>query len=235
MLLFNETIQNIIRNFIPDEIVTCDDRVMTTLIKKAIKDKNLFYQRFVKNTDFTNNDSNLERFCSLQNNLTNTIETATQQYFAKFAKKLSETNISSKTYWSISKCSLTGKKVPCIPPTFHKNISISNFKEKAELFKSFFANQSSLVRNSSALPFDFELFTDKSLSNITFADNDTGRIIRSLDPKLTVIHDKYPICGDSINKPLGLIFRACLEHGIFPQNWKKTNLVLIHKKTTSNQ
>ena len=76
MLLFNETIQNIIRNFIPDEIVTCDDRVMTTLIKKAIKDKNLFYQRFVKNTDFTNNDSNLERFCSLQNNLAITIETA---------------------------------------------------------------------------------------------------------------------------------------------------------------
>ena len=172
VLLFNETIQNIIRNFIPDEIVTCDDRVMTRLIKKAIKDKNLFYQHFVKNTDFTNNDSNLERFCSLQNNLTNAIETAKQQYFAKFAKKLSETNITSKPYWSISKCFLTGKKVPCIPPTFHKNIFISNFKEKAELFKSFFANQSSLVRNSSALPFDFELFTDKSLSNITFADND---------------------------------------------------------------
>ena len=49
---------------------------MTRLIKKALKDKNLFYQRFVKNTDFTNNDSNLERFCSLQNNLTITIKIA---------------------------------------------------------------------------------------------------------------------------------------------------------------
>ena len=81
MLLFNETIQNIIRNFIPDEIVTCDDRVMTTLIKKAIKDKNLFYQRFVKNRDFTNSDSNLERFCSLQNDLTITIETVKVCFF----------------------------------------------------------------------------------------------------------------------------------------------------------
>ena len=68
VLLFNETILNIICNFIPQEIVTCDDRdqpCMTRSIKKAIKDKNLFYQRFVKNTDFTNNGSNLESFCLL--------------------------------------------------------------------------------------------------------------------------------------------------------------------------
>ena len=58
---------------------------MTKLSKKAIKDKNLFYQRFVKNANFTNNDSNLERFCSLQNNLTITTKTAKQQYFAKNA------------------------------------------------------------------------------------------------------------------------------------------------------
>ena len=79
VLLFNETVINIIRNFIPHEIVTYDVRDppwMIRLIKKAIKDKNLFYQRFVKNTDFTNNDSNLERFRSLQNNLAITIETA---------------------------------------------------------------------------------------------------------------------------------------------------------------
>ena len=43
------------------------------------------------------------------------------------------------------------------------------------------------------------------------------------------------ICGDSIKKLLGLIFRACLEHEIFPQNWEKANVVPIHKKTTSNQ
>ena len=38
------------------------------------------------------------------------------------------------------------------------------------------------------------------------------------------------ICVDSINKLLGLIFRACLEHGIFSQIWKKANVVPIHKK-----
>ena len=114
--------------------------------------------------------------------MTITIETAKQQYFAKIAKKVSDPNISSKTYWSILKIFLTDKKVPCIPPIFHKHRFITNFREKAELFTSSFASQSSLVRNSSALPTDFEHFTDKPLSNITFTDNDIERIISSLYP-----------------------------------------------------
>ena len=123
------------------------------------------------------------------------------------------------------KCFLTGKKVPCIPSVFHQNRFITDFKEKAELFNSSFANQCSSVQNSSVLPTDFELFRDKSFSNI-FTDNDVGRIISSLDPNKAHGHDMMSIrmlkiCGNSINKPLGLIFRACLEHGIFPQNWKK--------------
>ena len=126
----------------------------------------------MKNTDFTNKASNLERFCSLQNNLTITIETAKQQTFAKKSKTLFDPNISSETYWSILKSFLTGKKVPYFQPIFHENRFITNFRAKAELFNTLFANECSLVRNSSVIPTDFELFTDKSLSNMTFTDQD---------------------------------------------------------------
>ena len=111
---------------------------MTRFIEKAIEDKNLFYQRFVKNTDFTNNGSNLERFRSLQNNLTITIKIAKQQHFAKIYKKLSNLTISSKTYCSILKYLLTCRKVPCIPPIFLNNRFITDFRGKAELSNSFF-------------------------------------------------------------------------------------------------
>ena len=38
------------------------------------------------------------------------------------------------------------------------------------------------------------------------------------------------ICGDSIYKPLQLIFRSCIENGKFPPDWKKANVVPVHKK-----
>ena len=38
------------------------------------------------------------------------------------------------------------------------------------------------------------------------------------------------ICGFSIYKPLEMIFKQCIETGFFPSEWKKANIVPIHKK-----
>ena len=89
--------------------------------------------------------------------------------------------------------------------------------------------------NSSIISTDYELSTNKSLANITFTDNDIGKIIRELERNKAYVHDMMStcmlkICGDFVYKPLGLIFRACLDHEMFPQNWKKVNVLLIHIK-----
>ena len=139
--------------------------------------KKLAFKRFVNKKAFVNNRSNLERFSSLQNKLSNLIETSKQKYFSKIAKKLSDPSISSKTYWSILKSFLTGKKVPIIPPIFHENNFNTDFREKAELFNSPFVNQCSLIKNTNVLPTNCENLTDESLSNITFPDDDIGKIV----------------------------------------------------------
>ena len=38
------------------------------------------------------------------------------------------------------------------------------------------------------------------------------------------------LCGDSIYKPLEMIFKSCLNQRIFPAVWKKANVVLVRKK-----
>ena len=168
----------------------------------------------MKNKGSVNNNSYLEKFSSLLKNLSSLIVTSKQEYFSKIAKKLSDPNTSSKTYWSILKSLLTGEKVPYIPPIFHDNKFITDFREKAELFNSFFANQCSLSTNNSVLPTNCESLTDKSLSNISFTDNDIGKIIKSLNPNkahdMMSIH-MVKICGDSIYKPLHFFFRASLD------------------------
>ena len=99
----------------------------------------------------------------------------------------------------------------------------------------FSTNQCSLIPNSRVFLNGYKFFTDKSLSNITFTDSSIGKI-RVFDPNKAHSHDMMcicmlKICGDSFYKPLGLFFRNSLDHGVFPQNWKKKpRLFLFVKK-----
>ena len=38
------------------------------------------------------------------------------------------------------------------------------------------------------------------------------------------------LCGKSICKPLDLIFQSCIKQRKFPTEWKKANVVPVHKK-----
>ena len=37
-------------------------------------------------------------------------------------------------------------------------------------------------------------------------------------------------CGNSLCRPLELIFNNCLANGIFPSDWNKGDIVLVHRK-----
>ena len=79
------------------------------------------------------------------------------------------------------------------------------------------------------------LRTDSSLSSCRFTKDDILRIISNLDPNKAHGYDEISIrmlkiCGDSICRPLNIIFKTCLRTGIFPLEWKKANVVPIHKK-----
>ena len=130
---------------------------------------------------------------------------------------------------------LNDKKIPCILPIFHNNKCIANFKEKSETFNTFFAEQCSLIPNRSVLPSQLTILTENSLSKCNFSEKDILQIIRNLDSNKAHGHDMISIrmlklCGDSICKPLELIFKTCLRNGRFPLEWKKANVVPIHKK-----
>ena len=112
---------------------------------------------------------------------------------------------------------------------------MTDFKEKAELFNSHFATQCSLISNSSKLPSHIKYLTDNRLSLASFSHDKIAKVIQNLDPNKAHGHDNISIrmvkvCGPSIYKPLEIIFNQCLETGVFPSEWKKGNIVPIHKK-----
>ena len=110
-----------------------------------------------------------------------------------------------------------------------------DFKEKSELFNSYFATQCSLISNSRKLPSHIKYLTDNRLSFLNFSHDKIAKVIQKLDPNKAHGHDNISIrmvkvCGPSIYKPLEIIFNQCLETGVFPSEWKKGNIVPIHKK-----
>ena len=173
--LFNRTIKNILHNFIPHEIITCDDRDppwIDSSIKRLIQDKNEAYKRFKRSN---NNSQHFENFQSLQNLLVVSIEASKQKCYSRLWKKLTGPSTSPKAYWSVLKSFHNNKKIPCIPSIFHENRFVTNFKE---LFNSFFAKQCSVRDNGSEILSFLHPKTDKSLSNITFAGKDIENLYK---------------------------------------------------------
>ena len=86
---------------------------------------------------------------------------------------------SMKAYWSILKTILNNKKIPCIPPIYHNNNYITDFKEKAQIFNNFFTKQCTLVENTSKLPID-AFKRRNNLSTISFTKDDIAKIIKNV-------------------------------------------------------
>ena len=116
---------------------------------------------------------------------------------------------------------LNNKEILLILPLFHENPFITDFKEKAELFNSFFSNQFSLLKNCSKLPTNLRCVTDKRLPKINFTTDNIEKLIVSFNPNKDHGHDNISIrmlkiCGDTIGKSLELILKQALTTGVFP-------------------
>ena len=42
------------------------------------------------------------------------------------------------------------------------------------------------------------------------------------------------VCGNAISLPLKVIFKSMINEGVFPEDWKKSNVVPIYKKESKN-
>ena len=167
--ILNNTINNVLSNFIPHETITCEEKkppqFNKNIIINLIKNKNIFYKSHTANENNTNKKDAIK---ALQNKLTSTIENAISEYYSKLLMKLSNTETSSKAYWPILRSFGNDKKILIIPPLYHNCNFITDFCEKAELFNSFFAEQYSILENRRKLPTNLAPRIDQSLTSINF-------------------------------------------------------------------
>ena len=77
--------------------------------------------------------------------------------------------------------------------------------------------------------------TENSLYSLKFSTENILQIINKLDSNKAHGHDEisirmFKIYGSSVRRPLQIIYKYCLNRGKFPQEWKKANVIPVHKK-----
>ena len=158
-----------------------------------------------------------------------------EKYYHHLSLKLNSPNSSAKTYWSIPNSFYNDTKVPLIPPLLVNNKIVSDFANKANLFNNLFATQCTPLTNSSVLPSVMSFKTHSRLNSISFEKEDILKIIRNLNVNKAHGHDDISIqmlkiCDSQVVEPLSLIYKNCIDSGIFPDIWKRSHIIPTYKK-----
>ena len=154
-----------------------------------------------------------------------------QQHVREMNENLNDCHRAPKMYQKRLSRFLNEIKISSKPPLWR---IVSNFLERAELCNKFFASQCFLVKNFSTLPL-FRLQTDKVIDKIKFAL--VKMIIKKLNPnKLHGCNNIYvriiKVCDKLLSYPLKLNVEGSFHKGVFPDSWKKANIIPVHKKDT---
>ena len=121
---------------------------------------------------YTNpSEYNKETLINQSNECTKVIIEAKQSYIAKMSSKVDSSDTTSKMYWAVLIRFLFKKMIPNIPPLLVNSKLVSDFHKKAELFNRHFAEQCTLVQNTSTLPV-FNFKTNNCFKSFNINEND---------------------------------------------------------------
>ena len=204
---------------------------MNETIKSKIKAKNIFYKKYIQNGRFESDFIFLENLITELNEL---ISSAKASYYENFGKKLNNPLLQAKTYWSILKTFYNDKKIPLIPPLLVNNF-ITDIKTKAK----FFTEQCTPLKNDSVLPINQMFLTQSRLGTLHFNENEILKIISTLNIHKAHGHDDISIrmiqiCDRTLLKPLIIIFQNSVKYSYYPDIWKRSNIIPVHKKVIHN-
>ena len=208
---------NIFTNYISNKYITIDDRVNETWVDE-----------WMNETRMNETIKNIAKLKKSLHKSSNFIE------LQKLSTEVSDIILKKKIiFWNLIIRTTVPKPIdqpkillqwPSGPIDFSiisKQQSCTDFTKKANLFNDFFATQCTPVNNSNVLPSTISFKTHSTLSSISFEKEDILKIIRNLKVNKAHGHDDISIrtlkiYDSEIVEPLLLIYKSCIDSGIFP-------------------
>ena len=227
--LWNDFVFAAVDTFVPKVNYKHSNRppwISTDLAKDINKKKTL--RRRIKNTK---SPQQVEKFRKLRQQIKTRLRYERRKYVKEISNEIHET---SKSFWSFFpfKC----KKKPIPDKVTYNGASFSDDRGRAEAFNDFFK---SIYKDHSKCEIDLDApilpgVTDQ-LSYVTVSVDEIVGILRSLDTKKAIGHDKLPTivlkeCADSLAPSITVIINFSLNKGFQLSDWKKANIPPIFKK-----
>ena len=155
-------------------------------------------------------------------------------YYENLANKLNKPLLQAKTYWSILKTFYNDKKIPLIPPLLINDKFVTDIQSKANIFNKLFADQCTPLQNTSMLPANQIFLTQARLGSLGISNSKILKRIRALNVNKAHGHDDISIrmiriCDKSLLKPLIILFQSSMKSSCYPDIWKKSNIIPVHK------
>ena len=115
-------------------------------------------------------------------------------------------------------------------PIYNNSKFVSHIKKKCDIFNSYFAEQCTPLLNSSKLPSVLTVYTESILESFYCPADHIGDAIKKLDSNKAHRHDMISIRMILYRNHWKSFLKT---EGIFPDEWKKANIVPIHKNIIS--
>ena len=112
---------------------------------------------------------------------------------------------------------------------------VTDIQSKGNIFNKFFADQCIPLKNNSVLPTNQMFLTQARLGSLDFNEGEILKIIRPLNVNKAHGHDDISIrmikiCEKSLLKPLIILSENSNKSSCYPDIWKKSNIIPVHKK-----
>ena len=112
---------------------------------------------------------------------------------------------------------------------------VNDTKTKVDIFNNFFAEQCTPLKNDSKLPPNQIYLTQSKLVLLDFNEDKVLKIIRSLNVHKAHGYDDISIrvikiCDKLLLKPLIISFKNSTKPFHYPDLWKRSNIIPVHKK-----
>ena len=113
---------------------------------------------------------------------------------------------------------------------------VTDIRTKAIIFDKFFAEQLTPAKNGSVLPSSQEFLTQERLCSLDFSNDEIFKLVRSLNVHKAHVFDDISIriiklYDKSLVKSLIILFQSSIKLSHYPDIWKKSNIIHVHKKS----